>query len=92
MPPIQQQSALFCGFNELTVRISCLPHQLSTKRNASDNFGPALNKHLPVLIKLVKKREGLASRERMAEFRSVILENGGTDAMRAIMALGDLKH
>lgn len=34
-------------------------------RNQSDNFGPALNKHLKIILPLVKKRQDLASNERI---------------------------
>jgi hypothetical protein len=61
-------------------------------RNSSNNFGPALNVHLPVILKLVKHKECLATVEQMGQLRSVLMENGGTDAMRAIMDVGDLKH
>ena len=33
--------------------------------NASDNFGPALNKHLPILLPMVAKRQDLANEERI---------------------------
>lgn len=34
-------------------------------RNTSDNFGPALNKHLKIILPLIQKRQDLASNERI---------------------------
>lgn len=36
---------------------------IASLKNASDNFGPALNKHLPVLLPLVAERNDLAEDE-----------------------------
>lgn len=47
---------------------------------ASDNFGPALNKHLPIILALVKKRQDLAAKERLASFKQTLLTNGGNEA------------
>lgn len=33
--------------------------------NASDNFGPAINKHLPIILPMVAKRQDLANDERI---------------------------
>lgn len=33
--------------------------------SASDNFGPALNKHLPIILPMVAKRQDLANEERI---------------------------
>jgi len=34
-------------------------------KNASVNFGPALNKHLPIVLQLIRKKQDLASKERL---------------------------
>mmetsp|Transcript_41814 Transcript_41814/g.55126 ORF Transcript_41814/g.55126 Transcript_41814/m.55126 type:complete len:92 (+) Transcript_41814:820-1095(+) len=47
---------------------------------ASDNFGPALNKHLPILLPLIAKRQDLANDERIQELKDVLCFNGGDDA------------
>lgn len=52
--------------------------------NASNLFGPALNRYLPVLLPLVAKRQGLASDERIASLKTALLENGGRDARRLL--------
>ena len=33
--------------------------------NSSENFGPALNKHLPIILPLVAKRQDLSENERI---------------------------
>ena len=48
--------------------------------NASDNFGPALNKHLPVILPLVAKRQDLASDERIGRLKDALCFNGGDQA------------
>ena len=48
--------------------------------NASDNFGPALNKHLPVLLPLVAKRQDLANDERIQRLKESLSFNGGEEA------------
>lgn len=48
--------------------------------NASDNFGPALNKHLPILLPLVAKRQDLANDERISQLKDVLCFNGGDEA------------
>lgn len=47
---------------------------------ASDNFGPALNKHLPVLLPLIAKRQDLLGDERIAHLQEALVYNGGSDA------------
>ena len=48
--------------------------------NASDNFGPALNKHLPILLPLVAKRQDMANDERIHRLKEALIFNGGDDA------------
>ena len=48
--------------------------------SASDNFGPAINKHLPILLPLVAKRQDLANDERIARLKDALLFNGGDEA------------
>ena len=48
--------------------------------DASDNFGPALNKHLPVLLPLIAKRQDLCSDERILRLRDALCFNGGDAA------------
>jgi hypothetical protein len=43
-------------------------------------FGPALNKHLPLALQMVKKRQDLASRERIHELKDMLIANGGQEA------------
>ena len=47
---------------------------------ASDNFGPALNKHLPILLPLIAKRQDFASDDRISQLKDVLCFNGGDDA------------
>ena len=56
---------------------------------ASDNFGPALNKHMPVLLPLVAKRQDLANDDRIQRLIDAISFNGGekADAMLALYPL-----
>lgn len=53
-------------------------------RNASNNFGPALNKHLPIVLELIKKKQDLASTERIAELQEILVNNGGEKAEEVI--------
>lgn len=85
MPQVLQQSLVLCSAPKSSVSSSYF-------RQASDNFGPALNSHLSVILKLVKLKESLATTEQMAHFRETLIENGGGEAMRIIMEMGDLKH
>jgi hypothetical protein len=49
-------------------------------KNASNNFGPALNKHLPVMLQMIKKKQDLASTERIRELQAILIANGGHEA------------
>ena len=51
---------------------------------ASDNFGPAINKHLPVLLPLIAKRQDLADDARISQLKDVLCFNGGDDAEEMI--------
>jgi hypothetical protein len=57
---------------------------------ASDNFGPAINKHLPILLGLIRKKQDLANKERLVSLKQTLLANGGHDA-RAMIASVQLK-
>ena len=59
-------------------------------KQASDMFGPALNKHLPIVLTLVKKRQDLASRDRIYDLKVTLIANGGEDA-KAIVDMMELK-
>ena len=48
--------------------------------NASDNYGPAINKHLPILLPLVAKRQDLANDERIHRLKDILAFNGGDEA------------
>ena len=52
--------------------------------NASDNFGPALNKHLPILLPLVAKRQDLANDERIHRLKDALTYNGGDEAEKML--------
>jgi hypothetical protein len=43
-------------------------------------FGPALNKHLPHILPLVKKKQALASDERIQTLKKTLIQNGGDEA------------
>jgi len=49
---------------------------------ASDGFGPALNKHLPVILPLLRKRPDLvkANPSKINELIEMLRANGGTEA------------
>eukprot|EP00350_Pseudokeronopsis_sp_OXSARD2_P009056 CAMPEP_0170550984 /NCGR_PEP_ID=MMETSP0211-20121228/8998_1 /TAXON_ID=311385 /ORGANISM="Pseudokeronopsis sp., Strain OXSARD2" /LENGTH=85 /DNA_ID=CAMNT_0010857855 /DNA_START=591 /DNA_END=846 /DNA_ORIENTATION=- len=53
---------------------------IESLKNASNNFGPALNKHLPLVIPLIKKKQELASKERIQELKEILIMNGGDEA------------
>lgn len=48
--------------------------------NASDNFGPAINKHLPILLPLIAKRQDLANDDRIGRLKDALCFNGGDEA------------
>ena len=48
--------------------------------NASHMFGPALNKHLPIIIPLIQKKQDLANDERIANLKTTLRSNGGKEA------------
>ena len=52
--------------------------------NASGMFGPALNKHLPIILPLVKNKQDLASDERIHTLKQTLGHNGGTEAEELI--------
>lgn len=54
---------------------------------ASDNFGPALNKHLPLMLSLICKKQDLASKERLSSLKQTLLANGGHEARTMIASV-----
>ena len=52
--------------------------------NASENFGPALNKHLPVILPLVAQRQDLSNDERILSLQMALQENGGREGERML--------
>lgn len=57
-------------------------------KNASNNFGPALNKHLPIALHMVKKKQDLASIERIHDLKNILIANGGQEAQKILQAIG----
>ena len=53
-------------------------------KNASNMFGPALNKHLPVILPLIKKKQDLASGERIQSLKDTLIANGGDEAKKCL--------
>jgi len=52
---------------------------------ASNNFGPALNKHLPVILPLIRKRPDLTKNSaQILHLIEALRGNGGTEAERII--------
>jgi len=49
-------------------------------RNASNNFGPALNRHLNIVLPLIKRKQDLASSDRIHELKDTLIMNGGEEA------------
>ena len=65
---------------------------IESLRNASDNFGPALNKHLPVLLPMVAERSDLADDDRIAHLHFTLQDNGGDMAEEMLSKYPILKH
>jgi len=59
-------------------------------RNASNNFGPALNKHLPIILSIIKKKQDLVNRERIDDLKEILINNGGEEA-KILMMNAELK-
>ena len=55
-------------------------------KNASNNFGPALNKHLPMALQMIKKKQDLASIERIHDLKHILVTNGGPEAEKIVMS------
>jgi hypothetical protein len=52
---------------------------------ASNNFGPALNKHLPVMLPLIRKRPDLTKNSaQVLHLIEALRGNGGVEAHRII--------
>ena len=45
-------------------------------------FGPALNKYLPYILPLIKKKQDLASSERICYLKETLISNGGEEARK----------
>lgn len=52
------------------------------------NFGPALNKHLPIVLQLIKKKQNLVATERLHELKQVLIECGGEEAKEIVDKIG----
>ena len=52
--------------------------------NSSENFGPAINKHLPIILPLVAKRQDLSNDERILTLVMTLRENGGREAEKML--------
>lgn len=63
---------------------------LENIKMASANFGPALNKHLPIILPLIRKKQDLASKERIGELKEALMANGGQEA-KHMLAVYPLK-
>ena len=50
----------------------------------SNMFGPALNKHLPIILPIILKRAELAKGHHLKKLKDCLLENGGQDAKRLL--------
>ena len=50
---------------------------IQSVKNTSENFGPAVNKHLPIILPLVAKRQDLSTDDRILDLAMVLRENGG---------------
>eukprot|EP00347_Sterkiella_histriomuscorum_P010627 403375543 len=61
---------------------------IESLKNASNNFGPALNKHLPLVLQLVKKKQDLAAVERIHELKEILIQNGGEEAELVVNKMG----
>jgi hypothetical protein len=86
MSHLIDQSYIHSCHRKLKVRNT--PLTASYYRNASNNFGPALNKHLPIVLQLVKRKQDLASTERIHELKEILLRNGGTEAEKIVRDAG----
>ena len=52
--------------------------------NFSDNYGPALNKHLHIIWPLIEKRCDKKSESKIEDLRVTLLENGGAEAFKIL--------
>ena len=52
--------------------------------NFSDNYGPALNKHLHIIWPLIEKRRDIKSESKIEDLRVTLLENGGAEAFKIL--------
>jgi len=46
-----------------------------------------LNKHLPHILLLIKKKQDLASVERIHELKCTLISNGGSDAEKFVKSI-----
>jgi hypothetical protein len=47
-----------------------------------------LNKHLPIVLQLVKRKQDLAATERIHELKEILVRNGGSEAERIVREAG----
>ena len=76
MPSFFKQISLYCCNREYKVN----NWEFILFRNASNNFGPALNRHLKNILPLIKKKQDLASTERIHDLKETLIRNGGEEA------------
>lgn len=57
---------------------------LDQVESVSDNYGPALNKHLHIIWPLVEKRKDKKSSEKIINLRNTLIENGGSEAAKIL--------
>lgn len=52
--------------------------------DTSENYGPAINKHLHLIVPLIEKRNDKHSNEKIMKLRQTLLENGGEEAAKIL--------
>ena len=57
---------------------------LDSVSDTSENYGPALNKHLHIIVPLFEKRNDKHSNEKIIRLRQTLLENGGQEAAKIL--------
>ena len=60
---------------------------LDNIKQTSNNYGPALNRHLPSIINKVTKKKDLVSPELITEITEILLKNGGKQAEQVLKEL-----
>lgn len=52
--------------------------------DTSDNYGPALNKYLYIIVPLMEKRKDKHTKDKISNLRQTLLENGGEEAIKIL--------